>query len=155
MHWFNVLLVRSLAPSVCGWYAVDIFRCTPVNVCNAFQNFEMNSLSRSEMSSRGKPFSQYHSLKKIEARCEAEISVLVGIRQTSEPNLSVTVRTQLYPSSSGRGPTKSRQTESPRFSGTGKGWSGPLGFEVPLLFHWQLGQAGIYAFSRSLHIFGQ
>ena len=30
--WLSVLFVRSLAPSVSGWYAVDIFSLTPVSL---------------------------------------------------------------------------------------------------------------------------
>ena len=64
MTWLTVLFVRSLAPSVCGWYADDAWCLIPVSNIRCFQNFAMNSLSRSEIISRGRPFSQYHLSKK-------------------------------------------------------------------------------------------
>ena len=86
-----------------------------------FQKREMNSLSWSEISSRGRPFSQYQWSKKSKARDSAVRSVVVGMIRMSEPSLSVIVRMQLWPSSSGRGPIKSRVITSHRWSGTGKG----------------------------------
>lgn len=134
---------------------VDIFRCTPVRACNAFQNLEINSLSLLEMSSSSKLFSQYHSLKNMSASFGAMMSVLVRIRRTSDPSLSINIKMQLYPLSSGRGLTKSRHTESPHDSGIGSGWRGPFAFDVPLLLHWHSMQAGTYATSKSLCILGQ
>ena len=59
MHWITVLFIRSLAPSVLGWYAVDIFSFIPVSLCNSFQKLDRKSLSQSYTISRGRPFSQY------------------------------------------------------------------------------------------------
>jgi hypothetical protein len=43
---------------------VKNLRSTPVSLCKAVQNDDRNSLSLSETISRGRPFLQYHSLKK-------------------------------------------------------------------------------------------
>src|ERR1700761_327810 len=91
MHCMTVLFVRSLDPSVSGWYALDIFRLTLVSLCKAFQKRDRKSLSRSETISSGNPFSQYHSLKNICASSSAVRVVLVGIMRMSEPDLSVKV----------------------------------------------------------------
>src|SRR5258705_469000 len=119
-----VLLERSLAPSVSGWYAVNALSLTPVTLSKAFQNLDMKSLSRSEIMSCGRPFSQYHLLKKTSARFSAVIVVFVGIICKSEPNQSVIVRIQWYPSSRGNGLMKSIAIEAQRSSGTGKGCRG-------------------------------
>src|ERR1700761_7116833 len=134
MHWITVLFVHSLAPSVSGWYALDIFRFTLVSLCKAFQNRDTKSLSWSETMSSGRPFSQYHSLKNICASSSAVNVVFVGMMWMSEPDLSVKVTMLLEPSSGGSGPMKSIATESQRWSGTGSGCSGPTGFVVRDLF---------------------
>jgi len=95
-----------------------------------FQKRDIKSLSRSDMSSSGNPFSQYQWSKNITASFSAVSFDEVGIIRISEFNLSVIVRMQSKPSSSGRGPMKSNVTESHRSSGTGKGWRGPGGLEV-------------------------
>jgi hypothetical protein len=41
----SVLLLRSLAPSDCGWYADDARCLIPVSIIKCFQNRAMNSLS--------------------------------------------------------------------------------------------------------------
>ena len=88
------MFVRSLAPSVSGWYALDIFRFTLVSLCKAFQNWDTKSLSRLETMSSGRPFSQYHSLKKICASSSAVSVVFVGTMRMSEPDLSVHIMSQ-------------------------------------------------------------
>ena len=45
MAWFIVLLVHLLTPSVCGWYAVNIFSLTLVSFMRAFQNLETTPVS--------------------------------------------------------------------------------------------------------------
>jgi hypothetical protein len=102
----------------------------PVRWCNAFQNFDTNNLSLSEIISSGKPFSQYQCLKNTVANPSANMSVRVGAIHMSEPSRSVIIKIQLKPSSSGSGPTKSIATEAPCSSGTGNGCNGPLGFDV-------------------------
>jgi len=81
--WFIVLLVRLLAPSVCGWYAVDIFSFTPVRQCSDFQNFPVNHLSLSNTMFSGKPFSQYQWLKKRFAISDAFIFMRHGTSRIS------------------------------------------------------------------------
>lgn len=127
MAWLTVLLDCSEEPSVSGWKEEDIFSCTPVSLCKAFQNFDMKSLSRTETILSGSPFSQYQWSKKREARASAVKSVQVGISRTSDPRRSVIVSRQLKPLSRGKGPTKSIATLSRRLSGIGSGCRGPAG----------------------------
>lgn len=53
------------------------------------------------------------------------------------------VRIQSNPSSTGKGPMKSKEIESQRSSGTGRGCKGPAGFEVGLLFRMHSEQEGM------------
>ena len=84
-----VLFECSLDPSVSGWYDGDSFSFTPVRSCKADQNVEMKSLSQLEMSSSGRPFSQYQLSKNITASSSAVIVVHVGIIQMSELRLVI------------------------------------------------------------------
>src|SRR5271168_2009358 len=110
----------------------------------------MNSLSRSDISSRGMPFSQYHLVKKRWVRSSTVWVIVHGTSRTSEPSLSVSVSKQSKPSSGGNGPIKSIATESQRPSGTGKGCKGPISLVVEDLLRWHSTQEGTYADSRSL-----
>src|ERR1700678_3090603 len=95
---------------------------TPVRIIRCVQNLEIKSLSRSEKISKGKPFSQYHSLKKIDANSSAVRVVLVGIIRMSDlVRWSVIDRIQLKPMSRGRGPMKSIEIELHLSSGMGRG----------------------------------
>jgi hypothetical protein len=98
--------VRSLAPLVCGWYEEESLCLTPVRIIRCRQNLDINNLSRSDIISKGKPFSQYQFSKKRIAQASAVRVVCVGIIRTSEFNLSVIVRIQSNPLSSGRNPLK-------------------------------------------------
>lgn len=60
----------------------------------------------------------------------------------SAPSRSVIVMIPSKPRSVGNGPMKSIATESPRWSGTGSGCRGPVGFVVRLLLRAHSGQAG-------------
>ncbi len=82
--WLTVLLECSDMPLVSGWKDKDRLRCTPVSLCNACQNLEMNSLSQSETISKGSLFSQYQLSENIVASFSAVISVHVGISLMSE-----------------------------------------------------------------------
>ena len=107
-----------------------------VSLCNSFQKCERNSLSRSETIFRagGRLFSQYQWSKKRQAIFSAVRDVVLGMIRMSEPRRSVKITMELYPSSSGSGPTKSMATESHLSSGTGKGCKGPIGLDVSDLF---------------------
>ena len=155
MHWITILFVRLLAPSVSGWYAVDIFSFIPVSLCNSFQKWDRKSLSRSDTISRGRPFSQYQCLKNRCAISSAVNVVVVGMMRILDPRWSVNVMMLLWPPSGGNGPMKSIATESQWLSGMGSGCSGPIGFDVFDLFHWHSAQDGTYAISRSFRMFGQ
>lgn len=128
---------------------------TPVSLCNAVQNALMNSGSRSDTISSDKPFLQYQCSKNSEANSSAVISVLVGIMQISTPSLSIIATIQLYPSSSDRGPTKSRVTQSPQFVGADSECRRPGGEKVIDLFYWHSLQEEIYMDSISFLIFNQ
>jgi len=49
----SIWLTRSVCPSVCGWYAADIFCLVPRYAMRNCQNFEVKSFSRSEITSLG------------------------------------------------------------------------------------------------------
>src|SRR6202453_1394172 len=54
--WIVVVLERSDAPSVSGWYDVNILCFIPESAIRCFQNLLSNSLSRSLTISFGHPF---------------------------------------------------------------------------------------------------
>ena len=91
------LLVRSLAPFDSGWKLVEALHLIPVINVRCFQNEDINSLSRSEIISIGRPFSQYQLSKKSDANCLAVSVVVVGIILMSEPRRSVIVKMQSWP----------------------------------------------------------
>src|ERR1700728_2747628 len=87
---------------------VDSFSLIPLTLYSTVQKSDTNNLSESEISSKGNPFSLYHCLKNKSTRSSVVIMVCVGIIQMSECSQSVIERIQLYPSSRGNGPIKSR-----------------------------------------------
>ena len=155
MHWMSVLLVHSLAPSVSGWWAKDIFSFTPVSLCKCFQKRARKSLSLSEIILSGRLFLQYQCVKNNSASCSAISVETVGISRMSEPRPSVMVRIMSKSPSFGKGPTKSIAMESQWPSGTGRGCRGPSGFEVWDLLHWQSAHPGMYPSFKSRLMCGQ
>ena len=155
MHWLMVLLDLSLEPSVLGSYAEESFSLTPVNLCGAHQNFKTKILSQSEMISLGNLFSQYQWLKNKTARSSVVMSVQVGIIWLLEPRWSVIDRMQSKLPLSGKGPIKSVAMLSSWSSGIRRGCKGPEGLCVLDLFLRHSVHEGMYAFSRSHHMFGQ
>ena len=143
MHWLMVLLERSLDLSVSGWYVDESLSLTPVSLCKARQNLDMKSLSRSEMISFGKPFSQYQWSKNNKARSSVEIFIFVGMIHMSECSQSMIDKIQPKPSSKGSGPIKSKVTLSARLSGIGKGCRGLGTLVIWDLFLWQLTHEGM------------
>ena len=115
----------------------------PVRIIKCFQNLDKKSLSRSEIISKGRPFSQYQFSKKRMAQPSAVRVVFVGMIRTSEWRRSVMVKMQSNPLSMGKGPMKSSEIESQRSSGTGRGCKGPEGFVVELLFRIHSEQEGM------------
>ena len=97
---------------------MDILSLIPVSLCNSFQKHDRNSLSRSNMISSGRLFSQYQCWKNNSVKCSAVSVVVVGMSLMSDPSQLVNVIRLLYPLSSGSGPTKSIATESHQLSGT-------------------------------------
>ena len=97
MHGITILFVRLLAPSVLGWYAVDIFSFIPVSLCNSFQKQDRKSLSRSDTISRGRPFLQYQCVKNRCAISSAINVVIVGMMQILDPRQLVNVMMLLWP----------------------------------------------------------
>lgn len=89
--WIIVLFVRSLAPSVLGWYTMDIFKLIPIRVCSTFQNWLRKSLSRSLTILNSRPFSQNQWSKKRSTSWDTIIKLWVGIKQISEFKRSVIV----------------------------------------------------------------
>ena len=134
--WITILFECSLAPSVLEWYAVNILILMPVSLWRWVQNFDKNSLSLSEMISKGKPFSQYHLSKNRSANFSAERLIVEGVFWILEFRRSVNVIMESYPLSEGSGPMKLIVTESPCCSGISKGWSGPKGLLVCDLLCW-------------------
>ena len=99
--------MRSLAPFDWGWKLVEALHFIPEIIVKCFQKADMNSLSRSEIMSKGRPFSQYQWSKNKTASSFAVSLVDVGMIRTSDPRRSVMVRIQSCPWSKGRGPMKS------------------------------------------------
>lgn len=113
---------------------MGIFSLMPVSLCRAHQKQEVKSLSRSDIISRGNPFSQYHFQKNSSTSSSAFNVVFVGTNRISEPRQSVNVMMLSKPWSRGRGPMKSIATESQRRAGIGNGCDGPIGLVVDDLF---------------------
>ena len=134
--WLIILFVCSLVLSVYGWYAVDICNLTPHKVFNAFQNWDIKSLSLSDTIVKGRLFSQYQSLKKRMAKSSAAISIHVGRNQMSAPKRSVMDKMQLKPESSFQGLMKFIMMDWPWVSGIGNGCKGLGVFVVLDLFLW-------------------
>ena len=127
---------------------MDIFSLTPVSLCKAVHNSDIKRGSLSMMICLISPFSQYHSSKSTTAISLAVALECIGASRTSAPRRSVMVRIVSFPSSLGRGPTKSNATASNRASGTGRGCRGPVGLVVQLLLHWQGEHDGMYTCVR-------
>jgi len=92
---------------------------------SAFQKWEMNSLSLLLTMLASKPFLQYQSLKNINAKSSALMSMVVGMIRMSAPSWSVINSMQLYPPSSGNGLMKSMAMLLPHSSRTGRGCNSP------------------------------
>ena len=80
----------SVAPSVCGWNAVDIRSFVPNSRCSSFQNLEVNFVSRSDMMDLGTPWSRTISFRNSQATSLAVTHVVVSIRCTSEVKWLIT-----------------------------------------------------------------
>ena len=122
---------------------MDILSLMPVRVWSLFQKQDMNSLSQSEMISKGNLFSEYHLLKKVSVSSSVVRVEVVGMICISDPRWSVKVIIVSNLLSMGRGPMKSMATESLQESEMGKGCKGPTGFVVLHLLLWQSGQDGM------------
>ena len=118
------------------------FQLHATELCNAFQNLDVNSLSQSEIISDSKLFSQYNLSKNRHASFLGVMSVWEATSWMLLPKQSVKVIMQLLLSSSGSSPINSMATESPCLSGTVRGCNRPYGFIVDDLLHWKLGQEG-------------
>ena len=131
----NDRAVGAFAGAVCfGVVCQGEFNLDSGETVQGFPETQTKSLSRSEIMSVGKPFSQYQCTKNSVAKSSAEMSVRQGTSRMSEPRRHVMVAIQSKPSSSGSRPTKSMATLSPQPSGTGNGWRGPTGLTLSVLF---------------------
>ena len=153
--WLIILFIHSLEPSVWGWYTVDIFSFTPQRECKAFQKWDINNLSLSEIMSKGNPFSQYQWSKNKIARSSVVMSTWMGTIRILAPMQSVIDKIQLNPESSFSGLMKSIVMDFPWPYGTGRGCKGPGVLDVEILFYWHGSHDGMYAFWGSCHILGQ
>ena len=123
----TVLLMHSLALPIWEWKALDSLSLILVSLWSAHQNLFMKSLSWLDMISKGRSFLQYQWLKNSDVNSCAVIVLQQEMRRMSAAKQSVMVTSMLKLSSSGSGPMKSIATKSPHLSGTGKGFSGPIG----------------------------
>lgn len=122
----TVLFECSEAPSIWGWYTIDILCLMPESFIRAIQKHEMKILSQLVINSSGHPFSQKHLSKKMVVNSSAVMFVLQGASWMSAPRWSVIVMMASNPSSLGRGPTKLIVTELNLWSGTAKGCNRPV-----------------------------
>ena len=81
------LLAHSVAPSICGWKAVDIINLVPKILWVSLQNFDVNFESRSETIESGSPCRRTTSFMYIDESSDAFTVVLTGTRWTIEDNL--------------------------------------------------------------------
>src|SRR6202040_3768540 len=126
-------LAHSVAPSVCGWNAVDINSLMPNNRWVSFQNLEVNFESLSDTIEWGNLCKRTTSLMYNDASSEAVVVVLIGIRCTIEVNLQMTTQRSLNPCDLGNGPIKSIPIELHGRLGIGNECRRPIGLCVLVL----------------------
>ena len=80
---------------------------------DAFQKQDTKILSWSQTMSFGNSFLQYQVSKNVTVRSSVVMVVLVSIIHMSEPEQSLIVKIQLYPSSVGNGSIKSIVMDEP------------------------------------------
>ena len=145
----TVWLIRSLCPSVCGWYVVEYSKHTPSFSNKAFQKVERNLRSLSDIMIFGKPQSASHSRSRnLFTHSIAVYVSLPGTSATCLENLSVIDMTAFSKSlESGKANMKSIISI---WKGTGRDWIGcrdPYGW---CLWVWNTRHSGQY--HRNCHI---
>lgn len=104
-------LYRSVMPSVCGWYEVDMDSFAPMIRWTSFQNADVNLVSRSDTIFDGNPWSLKTFSTSSSATAFAPSVVRQATRWTIRVIRSMTTQTMLYVPvrffDSGSGPTKS------------------------------------------------
>ena len=114
MHCSIVLCVRSVCPSVCGWYALVNTVLVPNNFHKDCQNWDVNLGSLSCSTSTGTPKSEPTCYQYNVATCYALSSPspsLMGIKRTNLVSLSTTVNMPLKVLHEGRSVMKSMLNE--------------------------------------------
>ena len=82
--WAIDLLALSVAPSVWGWNMVDMRSLLPINLCNSFQNMEVNLVSLLDTMDSGIPWSLMTSFRISHVMPLAVTIVVVGTRCTCD-----------------------------------------------------------------------
>ena len=82
--WAIDLLAHSIAPSVWGWNVVDMRSLLPINLCNFFQNMEMNLVSLLDTIDSRIPWSLTTSFSINHATSLVVIVIVVGTRCTCD-----------------------------------------------------------------------
>jgi len=103
----NMVLVRSVCPSVCGWKAVLSLRLIPNFPVVSFHRSEVNSVPLSEMISCCCPCSLTISLMKRLANCRASRFFEYGMKWLILVTRSMTTSMVSSPSDFGRSVMKS------------------------------------------------
>ena len=137
----RIWLVRSVCPSVSGWYAVLRLDQTPRRVQSKAQKHETKSFPLLETMSAGVPCLVKMFCRKIFASCGASMSDLVGMKWAILVSRSTTTNIISKPSETGNHLIKSMDMEDQGLSGIG---SGPYGLCLTVLSWRQVVHAFTY-----------
>ena len=146
------MLVLSVCPLVCWWYAVDILCLVPNASRKYCMNCAVNVEPQSDMMSSGIPWAAMTWLMNKETVPVTSTSLLVSAKCTILVNQSTTTRITVKDSDRGSCMMKSMDTDDQGVSGIGKDWSNPYGFCHDVLFHRQVSQVLTYSLTNDLNL---
>ena len=121
----KIWLVRSVYPSVSGWYTVLRLDRTPRRVQSEAQKRETKCFPLSETMSAGVPCLVKMFCRKIFASCGASMWDLMGMKWAILVSRSTTTRIVSKPLETGNHLIKSMDMEDQGLSGIGRKRSGP------------------------------
>ena len=119
--------MRSVWPSVSGWYAVLRFDWIPSKAQSEAQKRETKCLPRSETMSEGVPCFEKTWSKKVRARRGVSSSERMGMKSAIFVSRSTTTKIMSWPLEMGSHSMKSMDMEDHGLSGIGRKRSGPYG----------------------------
>ena len=130
-------LIHSVCPSVCGWYAVDKFPTTPVNLWRSFMNWAANWGPQSLITFQGSPCLLHTWSLYMRAVPWAVSSMFVGMTIIILENRSTITRMALKPLDSGNSPMMSMEICSQGAFGISFGCNGLWAFSRWVFVRWQ------------------